>query len=608
MKFRFPAVRTLVAFSLLTLTLAPLGGCKGGVRALIAKFRARRSHSKPNTTDYADNVQQAVSQARLNVLKNPDFSQYQQQVQKFYDDRNFELAWTRDGKPTASATALIAMFQDAEKKGLKPEDYDGSLWSGREDKLSHILATHDSSDDAQTTVAQFDAAMTIATMRFASDLHEGRVNPQALNFDIDVPAKRAAFDLPTFVNEQAVDADDVTSVIAGIEPQNPMYKSTEEALAKYLDLAKQENASPHEDLPDVAKPVTVGGSYPALAQLKQRLQVEGDLSSDTAATSYDQTLSDAVKQWQLRHGLTADGKLTQATVDSLNVPLAARVQQLNLALERWRWLPDQYVQPRVLVNLPEYIVRTYDADHNLAFKMKVVDGESDGHDTPIFVRTMKYLIFRPYWNLPVSIVKKELMKHVSSGGAGYLERNNYEVVNSSGQPVSGWTADGLEHSRYMVRQKPGPKNSLGLVKFMLPNEYDIYLHSTPEMNLFNLTKRDRSHGCIRLNDAEKMADWVLEGQGDWGRGQDPRSHVRPHRRRQAERQQAGQPEDAASGCHHLLDRDRGRRRHRPFLQRHLRLRQAATGRAGQGHSLRAGYGKDQSEAGGRGDGVGDFPQ
>jgi murein L,D-transpeptidase YcbB/YkuD len=162
------------------------------------------------------------------------------------------------------------------------------------------------------------------------------------------------------------------------------------------------------------------------------------------------------------------------------------------------------------------MVRAYDEDHTLAFEMKVVDGEAKGnHDTPMFVRSMRYMIFRPYWNLPISIIKKELVNHLGAGGKDYMEKNEYEVTTGNGTPVPSWTVNDLVHGRYMVRQKPGPKNSLGLVKFMFPNEYDVYMHSTPEMNLFNLTRRDRSHGCIRLNDAEKMADWVLDGQGDW---------------------------------------------------------------------------------------------
>ncbi len=488
-------------------------GCRGGVKALVAKFHHRKSHTKSNTTDYADNVAQVVQTPRIDVLKNANFEDYQAQVQQFYEDRNYELAWTRDGKPTSQATALIQLFDDAAKKGLRPEDYDASRWPQLVQDLKGFGTS--TSDDAQTKVAQFDAAMTISAMRYLSDLHVGRINPQALNFDIDVPGKRAAFDLPSILDHQIVDADDLPSEVAKLEPQNPMYKATEDALPKYLELAKQQAQQPAAQLPPAAKPVSVGGRYEDVAGLYARLQIEGDAAGGATPQGYDQSMAEAVRRFQARNGLTADGKLSQATIDALNEPMATRVQRLSDTLERWRWLPDEYQQPRFLVNLPEFIVRTYDDDHNLAFKMKVVDGEANGHDTPMFVRHMRYMIFRPYWNLPTSIVKKELMRHVSSGGAAYLERNNYEVVNNKGEAVSGWNAEDLEHSRYLVRQKPGPKNSLGLVKFMFPNEYDIYMHSTPEINLFNLTRRDRSHGCVRLNDAEKMANWVLNGQGDW---------------------------------------------------------------------------------------------
>ena len=159
------------------------------MKALVAKFHHRKSRSKANTTDYADNVAQVVNTTRIDVLKNANFADYQPQVQQFYEDRNYELAWSRDGKPTSEATAMVQLFSDAAKKGLRPEDYDSSRWP----QLVQDLKTYgtNTSDDAQTKVAQFDAAMTISSMRYLSDLHVGRINPQALNFDIDVPGKRA---------------------------------------------------------------------------------------------------------------------------------------------------------------------------------------------------------------------------------------------------------------------------------------------------------------------------------------------------------------------------------------------------------------------------------
>lgn len=520
--------RAVSAGLLATWALLPLSGCKGGkpdLSSVTRYFHHRKSASRPNSTDYASNLQGIVGSPQLPILKWPDFTQIQPQVQQFYENRNWEVAWTRDGKPTQQATRLIQIFGDAAKKGLQPEDYDSSRWPER----TQAIAGHNADN-----IAQFDVAMTVAAMRYLSDLHLGRINPQSLDFDIDVPARRAGFDMATLINEQLVDADDVTTVLDAAEPANPMYRKTEDALPHYIDLAKQQAAQPGDPLPAVSKTVSPGGSYPAIAQLGQRLALEGDLQAPggdgtgspdatqpqapshapAGGNRYTPELAQAVQHFQSRHGLMPDGKLSQATVDALNVPMSVRVQQIDDSLERWRWLPDNFVKPRVLVNLPEYYVRTYDTNGDLAFKMKVVDGESkDNHNTPMFVRTMRYMIFRPYWNLPPDIVKKDLLaRHASTA---YFEKNGYEVTDRAGKPVTGWSMNDLEHSRYLVRQKPGPKNSLGLVKFMFPNEYDIYMHSTPEMNLFNLANRDRSHGCVRLNDAEKMANWVLDGQGDW---------------------------------------------------------------------------------------------
>jgi L,D-transpeptidase YcbB len=513
MKFRAIALRYSMAIVLVTFALIPMTGCKS-VKRLFARFHHRKSKSRPNTTEYADKLQQVVASPHVTILKWPNYADDQPAVQQFYDDRDEELAWTRDGKPTAQAMRLIQMFADAAKKGLDPEDYDASRWAGRLQKLETIRKAKDDSDDAQQAIAEFDAAVTITAMRLLEDLHVGRVNPQALNFDIDQPGKRAAFDVATLMNDDLVDADDVLSVVEAVEPQSPMYKATEQALPSYLMLAAKQSATPQQPLPALpaeTKPVVAGGTYAAVPQLVARLQFEGDAPSAVDATQgYSADVAAAVKHYQARHGLTEDGKLGQGTIDSLNVPLAARVQQFDDSLERWRWLPDNYVQPRVFVNLPEFQLRAYAPDHSLAFKMRVVDGEAKGnHDTPMFVRLMRYVVFRPYWNLPPSIVKKEIVPHVSRSGIGYLASHDYEGYKNDGTVVSSVSLADLEHARVGIRQKPGPKNSLGLVKFLFPNEYDVYMHSTPELPLFELTRRDRSHGCVRLQHADQMALWVL---------------------------------------------------------------------------------------------------
>jgi murein L,D-transpeptidase YcbB/YkuD len=512
-------LRSSLVLALLAAALLPATGCKNTKRFFARWHHTRKAKSAANTTDYADNVEDLVESDKptLAQLRWPDFSADQPTLHQFYDDRDYELAWTRDGKPTAATTALLKLFSNAGQKGLEPEDYDASRWPGQLQKLTAILKKHDTSDDAQNAIAAFDVAVTLDSIRYLDDLHLGRINPQSLNFDIDVPARRAAFDVATLLNDHVVDASDVPSVAASVEPDNPIYRATEQSLATYRTLALEQAVAPQQPLPSLpegAKPIVPGGTYTGLQQLVARLQFEGDAPStltpaDSTSTTYTQDIADAVQHYQSRHGLATDGKLGQGTIDSLNVPMRARVLQLDDSLERWRWLPDNYVQPRVLANLPEFMLRTYNADHMLAFKMRVVDGEAKGnHDTPMFVRLMRYVVFRPYWNLPPSIIKREIVPHVERSGIGYLASHDYEAYKNDGTVVSA-TLDDLEHVRVGLRQKPGPKNSLGLVKFLFPNEYDVYMHSTPELPLFDLTRRDRSHGCVRLQHADQMALWVM---------------------------------------------------------------------------------------------------
>jgi murein L,D-transpeptidase YcbB/YkuD len=481
--------------------------------------RHRKSKSQPNTTAYADKLHEMVEKKALPPekvdttkvpnLRWPNFSDYETIVATFYDDRNYEVAWTRDGAPTASAKGFIQAFQDSASKGLIPEDYDAPRWADR------VQALNGKSDDA---ISLFDVAMTVNVMRYISDLRIGRVNPSRFNFEIPVQDKK--YDLAEFVSDNAVDATDVPKLIAGVEPDSDEYRQTEAALAHYMDLAKQQGQAHADPLPTVSKAISVGGSYPALPALLARLQLEGDAEagatlSSPNTTTFDSSLSDAVKHYQHRHGFTEDGKLTPQTIQSLNVPMDFRVAQLQDSLERWRWLPEPYLHARLMVNLPEFVLRGFDPDHKRDFTMRVVVGKVMGqHETPVFTHMMKYLVFRPYWSVPVDIARKELVPHMEANH-GYLASKNFEVTNNQGIIQTDYTTKQVAQGAVMVREKPGPKNSLGLVKFIFPNQYDIYLHSTPAVSLFEQTRRDFSHGCIRVQKPADLAAWVLQGQGDW---------------------------------------------------------------------------------------------
>lgn len=506
MKVSLRSIGTTCALALLLLA----SGC----------HRHRKSKSAPNTDAYSDNLHQLVEKkalppekvdtSKVPNLRWPNFSDYESYVQTFYDDRNYEVAWTRDGVPTATATAFIQQFQDAASKGLIPEDYDAPRWAER------MKALNDKSADA---ISLFDVAMTVNVMRYISDLRIGRVNPSHFNFEIPVQDKK--YDLAEFVSDNVVDSTDVPTLITGVEPDSDDYRKTEEVLAHYLDLAKQQELADAEPLPAAAKAVSLGETYPAAGALLTRLQLEGDAPQDAALNTptssvFNSALSTAVKSYQHRHGITEDGKLTSQTIKSLNIPMTVRVAQLQDSLERWRWLPEPYLHARLMVNLPEFVLRGYDPDHKLDFTMRVVVGQVMGqHETPVFTHMMKYLVFRPYWNVPVDIARKELVPRIATNH-GYLSSKNFEVTNNKGVVLTGYTARQVSQGAVMVREKPGPKNSLGLVKFMFPNQYDIYLHSTPAVSLFERTRRDFSHGCIRVQKPVDLAVWVLQNQGgEW---------------------------------------------------------------------------------------------
>ena len=486
---------------------------------------ARRAHTQSETSAKPASPPQQLSQegqaslraiiqaGNLPDLRWPDFSDYDKNVQKFYESYGYSLPWVREMQPTAQAQQVIAVLLTADQKGLSAEDYDGPRWSERLGKLKPA-APQTSEADA----VRFDAALTVCVMRYISDLHIGKVNPKHFDFGLDVEAKK--YDLPEFLNEHVVDASDVAGALEQVEPPYPGYRRTIQALHNYLELAKQLGGEP---LPAIQKTIAPGDSYPGVPQLIRLLRLMGDLPADANlpadGTVYQGPLVGAVKSFQRRLGRTPDGRISAQTLADLNVPLTSRVRQMQLTLERWRWLPVSYEKSPIVANIPEFRLRAYDENFKIAVTMNVVAGKAYSHDTPVFSDTMEYVIFRPYWNVPYSIAKAEFFPRIARD-PDYLSKKGFEVVNSRQEVVASGTvtSDVLEQlraSKLFVRQKPGPKNSLGLAKFIFPNNYSIYMHDTPEQEFFSKTRRDFSHGCIRLERPADLAVWVLRNNPGW---------------------------------------------------------------------------------------------
>ncbi len=432
-------------------------------------------------------------------------------LQELYASGNDAPVWVSNGQPTPQAIAVIQGLKSSQQKGLNPGDYDASRWPERLERLKNHPG------DA-ATVAHFDADLSVNAMRYLSDLHVGRVNPRHFKFGIDIGQKN--YDLPQFLLQKVVGAANMPEVLNEVEPPYYGYQRTEAALATYRALAAQDHGAP---LPEVPKTLGPGDAYAGVEPLAQRLRLLGDLppgaAVDTSSALYQGALIDGVKHFQARHGLGADGRLGKDTLRQLNVPLSFRVQQLEDALERWRWLPDNFSPLPVAVNIPEFVLRAFSPDHRIAMRMNVIVGKAVRHETPVFAQSMKYIVFRPYWNVPYSITRSEIIPSLEKDSS-YLARKGFEVTDHSGRIVtSGQVSAGvmaqLRAGKLLVRQRPGPSNSLGLIKFMFPNEHNVYLHSTPAQSLFAQSRRDFSHGCIRLEKPAELAAWLLQDQPKW---------------------------------------------------------------------------------------------
>ena len=495
----------MAVLMVLVVILAPNADVTGSAAEACRLTIAKANTSSPQETD--TRIRDIIDSGELSILRWPDFSDYRAHLKRFYESSRYSPAWVRESQPTRQARRLIEILKQADNKGLNADDYDANQWDARLQELNDPVH-----------VARFDAALSVCIMRYISDLRIGRINPRHFSFGINVERKK--YDLAEFVRSRLADDDDIQRALGEIEPPFPGYRRTLTALQRYLELSQKDSG---EKLPELTKKVISGEEYAGISRLTQLLRVFGDLpaSSDVPPGNiYEGAITQAVAAFQRRHGLTADGVLGTQTIKQLNVPVGQRVEQLRLALERWRWVPSDFPQPPVVVNIPEFRLRAFDGSGRVVLSANVVVGRAYRHETPVFEDEMQYVVFRPYWNVPPSIQRSEIVPAIRRD-RNYASKHNYEVITSGGTVVpSGTISDEilqkLSNGALATRQKPGPDNALGLVKLIFPNAHNVYLHSTPSQQLFARSRRDFSHGCIRVEKAAELATWALSGnKEDW---------------------------------------------------------------------------------------------
>lgn len=485
-------------------TIEGLAKNRDGQAAEVSKGHRLSAHGK-NLLNFV------IEGGTLPDLDRPSFEDLKGETREFYDLLHGSLAWVSHSKPTNQALAMIHLLKIADEKGLKPEDYDGPRWNSRLARLEQP----DPLREAHLVV--FDVALTVSVMRYVSDLNVGRVNPRLFHFELDTHDRRT--DLSEFLKVMLAGGQDIGSRLRDVEPPFPAYRRTILALKKYRELAREDDGEP---LPSAAKMMQPGDSYVGVPRLFRLLRLLGDLAPGATAPSstvYQGTLAEAVRHFQERHGIESTGLIDEETLQALNTPIARRVTQLELTLERWRWAPHEFVRPPITVNIPEFRLRADDERFHWVLSMKVVVGRAFGHKTPVFASEIRSVIFRPYWNVPLAIQREEFILKIEENPA-YLAENSYDIVDSDGSvvdedPSRDEVREKLRSGQLGVRQRPGPDNALGLVKFDFPNQFDVYMHGTPSTELFSRSRRDFSHGCIRVEDPVSLSQWILRDRPDW---------------------------------------------------------------------------------------------
>ncbi len=454
-------------------------------------------------------LRQALAEGTHPARGTPLAVREREDLARFYTQAGFDPAWFAQGRPSAALGQAVEVLAGAREDGLDPRDYHVAWLAARAANAAPGAA------DARAA-AVLDVAATLAMLAWLRDLHSGRIDPRAIhpNLALSAPPLDAVAAL-----RDAIAGDAVRALPGRYAPQLALYRRLKDQLARYRGLA---SAPALPALPAVAK-LGPGAAYAGAAALAARLAAFGDLApgaKPVPADVYSRELAEAVRRFQSRHGLEPDGIVGKATFAALAVPPAERVTQIELGMERLRWLPAFAPQPLVVVNIPAFRLWAFDLPDDTrapALAMRVIVGRALDTETPVFADTLRAIEFSPYWNVPRSIATKEILPRLRRD-PGYLAREQMEFVRGDGSAVQAVTPENLvavENGSLRIRQRPGKHNAMGRIKFVLPNHLAIFLHDTSAPQLFARTRRDFSHGCIRIEMPVALALFALDGERGW---------------------------------------------------------------------------------------------
>ncbi len=430
-------------------------------------------------------------------------------VQAFYAQRASTPAWVQSNGVVAHESDILMILGSADAHGLDARNY------GRDAIAQAIDAVkpRGREDADPIALASLDVSITSALFALGDDVALGRMSPSVL--DRRWKALRARPDLASAL-ESSLTGGNLVTWLDRVRPQHVEYARLEEAL-KGLEAQREKGG--WQKVPNV--PLKPGQTDPAVIVLRGRLAASGQLTgaaAESQSPTYDEDLVAAVKAFQEHYSLKPSGIADAGTIAAMNVPLEDRINQISLNLERWRWMPDDFGSRYFFVNIPAYHVVARENGTDV-LEMRVIVGKPET-PTPVFSATMTTVVFSPYWNIPDAIAEGETVPAVTRD-PDYLQRMDIEIrrVSNSGTTEVNpddvdWGDEGALRS-LMFRQRPGAKNALGQVKFLFPNNYDVYLHDTPTPALFARTTRAFSHGCVRVEEPETLAKYVLRGDSDW---------------------------------------------------------------------------------------------